>query len=154
MQNKFWNIEGKNAFSSISKEKLISNCHLFFHVHYWIENEKNITFASHCAFALLTIPWTTCPLLRAGSELGILLYYLIKNGQTQIGGNSCSQVWAKYIKTWVVPGLLKLLWMVYSEGKLKSCLKLRNFQTPFNTYVSRSIRHTLDKKVSVSVYLL
>ena len=29
-------------------------------------------------------------------------------------------------------GLLKLLWRVYSEGKLKSCLKLRNFQNPFN----------------------
>ena len=29
-------------------------------------------------------------------------------------------------------GLLKLLWTVYSEGKLQSCLKLRNFQTPFN----------------------
>ena len=29
-------------------------------------------------------------------------------------------------------GLLKLLWTVYSEGKLQSCLKLRNFQNPFN----------------------
>jgi hypothetical protein len=35
----------------------------------------------------------------AGLELGILLYYLIKNGQRQIVGNSCSKVWAKYIKT-------------------------------------------------------
>ena len=32
----------------------------------------------------------------------------------------------------VVQGLLKLLWTVYSEGKLQSCLKLRNFQNPFN----------------------
>ena len=31
-----------------------------------------------------------------------------------------------------IQGLLKLLWMVYSEGKLQSCLKLRNFQNPFN----------------------
>ena len=29
-------------------------------------------------------------------------------------------------------GLLKLLWTVYSVGKLQSCLKLRNFQNPFN----------------------
>ena len=29
-------------------------------------------------------------------------------------------------------GLLELLWTVYSERKLKSCLKLRNFQNPFN----------------------
>ena len=28
-------------------------------------------------------------------------------------------------------GLLKLLWTVYSEGKLQSCLKLRNFQNPY-----------------------
>ena len=28
--------------------------------------------------------------------------------------------------------LLKLLWMVYSEGKLQSCLKLKIFLTPFN----------------------
>ena len=32
----------------------------------------------------------------------------------------------------VSQGLLKLLWMVYSEEKLQSCLRLRNFQTPFN----------------------
>ena len=31
-----------------------------------------------------------------------------------------------------IQGLLKLLWTVYSEGKLQSCLKLRNFQNPFN----------------------
>ena len=30
-----------------------------------------------------------------------------------------------------IQGLLKLLWTVYSEGKLQSCLKLRN-QNPFN----------------------
>ena len=29
-------------------------------------------------------------------------------------------------------GLLELLWTVYSEGKLQSCLKSRNFQNPFN----------------------
>ena len=29
-------------------------------------------------------------------------------------------------------GLLELLWTVYSEGKLQSCLKLRNFQNSFN----------------------
>ena len=29
-------------------------------------------------------------------------------------------------------GLLELLWTVFSEGKLQSCLKLRNFQNPFN----------------------
>ena len=29
-------------------------------------------------------------------------------------------------------GLLELLWTVYSEEKLQSCLKLRNFQNPFN----------------------
>ena len=29
-------------------------------------------------------------------------------------------------------GLLKLLWTVYSEEKLQSCLKLRNVQNPFN----------------------
>ena len=27
-------------------------------------------------------------------------------------------------------GLLELLWTVYSERKLQSCLKLRNFQNP------------------------
>ena len=31
-----------------------------------------------------------------------------------------------------IQGLLKLLWTVYSEGKLQSCLKLRNFQNPFD----------------------
>ena len=29
-------------------------------------------------------------------------------------------------------GILKLLETVYSEGRLQSCLKLRNFQNPFN----------------------
>ena len=28
--------------------------------------------------------------------------------------------------------LLKLLWTVYSEEKLQSCFKLRNFQSPIN----------------------
>ena len=32
----------------------------------------------------------------------------------------------------LIQGLLKLLWTVYSKGKLQSCLKLRNFQNPFN----------------------
>ena len=32
----------------------------------------------------------------------------------------------------LIQGLLELLWTVYSEGKLKSRLKLRNFQNPFN----------------------
>ena len=32
----------------------------------------------------------------------------------------------------LVQGLLKLLWTVYSEEKLQSCLQLRNFQNPFN----------------------
>ena len=31
-----------------------------------------------------------------------------------------------------VQGLLELLWTVESEGKLQSCLKLRNFHNPFN----------------------
>jgi len=44
----------------------------------------------------------------------------------------------------LLQGLLKLLWMVYSEGKLQSCLKLRNFQNPFNK--DKSIRHTMHKK--------
>ena len=50
--------------------------------------------------------------------------------------------------------LLKLLWTVYSEGKLQSCLKLRNFQNPFNKDKSvkllsaafHSLRHTMHKK--------
>ena len=33
-------------------------------------------------------------------------------------------------------GLLKLLWTVYSEEKLQSCLKLRIFQNPFNKGMS------------------
>ena len=32
----------------------------------------------------------------------------------------------------LLQGLLKLLWTVYSEGKLQSCLKLRNCQNPFS----------------------
>ena len=32
----------------------------------------------------------------------------------------------------LVQKLLKLLWTVYSEETLQSCLKLRNFQNPFN----------------------
>ena len=42
-------------------------------------------------------------------------------------------------------GLLELLWTVYSEGKLQSCLKLRNFQNSFNKdmSVNRSMRHTI-----------
>ena len=46
-------------------------------------------------------------------------------------------------------GLLELLWTVYSEGKLQSCLKLWNFQNPFNkdkSVLFRSIRHTMHKK--------
>ena len=35
-------------------------------------------------------------------------------------------------KTVIRQGLLKLLWTVYTEGKLQSCLKLRNFQNPYN----------------------
>ena len=44
----------------------------------------------------------------------------------------------------MMQGLLKLLWTVYSEGKLQSCLNLRNFQ---NLRISQvSIRHTMHKK--------
>ena len=32
----------------------------------------------------------------------------------------------------ITQGLLKLLWTVYSQGKLQFCLKLRIFQNPFN----------------------
>ena len=42
-------------------------------------------------------------------------------------------------------GLLKLLWTVYSEGKLQSRLKLRNFRNPFNKDKS-VVRHTMHKK--------
>ena len=42
--------------------------------------------------------------------------------------------WKKILNTKLVPnqGLLELLWEVYSEVKLQSCLQLRNFQNPFN----------------------
>ena len=43
-------------------------------------------------------------------------------------------------------GLLELLWMVYSEGKLQPCLKLRNFQNPINKDSFPCIRHTMHKK--------
>ena len=39
----------------------------------------------------------------------------------------CMSLWPM-----IIQGLLKLLWMVYLEEKLQSCLKLRNFQNPFN----------------------
>ena len=38
----------------------------------------------------------------------------------------------KYRNDEIAQGLLKLFWTVYSEGKLQSCLKLRNFQNPLN----------------------
>ena len=41
-------------------------------------------------------------------------------------------IFAVFGKDVVGQGLLKLLWTVYSEGNLQSCLKLRNFQNPFN----------------------
>ena len=43
-----------------------------------------------------------------------------------------------------IQGLLKLLWTVYSEEKLQSCLKWRNFQKPSSK--DKSIRQTMDKK--------
>ena len=43
-------------------------------------------------------------------------------------------------------GLLELLWTVYSEEILKSCLKLRNFQNPLKRISRRSIRNTEYKK--------
>ena len=46
----------------------------------------------------------------------------------------------------VIQGLLKLLWTLYPEGKLQSCLKLRNFQNPCNKDKSVCIRHTMHKK--------
>ena len=41
-------------------------------------------------------------------------------------------------------GLLKLLWTVYLEGKLQTCLKLRNFQNQFDK--NKSVGHTMHKK--------
>ena len=41
-----------------------------------------------------------------------------------------------FLPTYLWQGLLKLLWTAYSEEKLQSCLKLRNFQTPFNKDMS------------------
>ena len=41
-------------------------------------------------------------------------------------------------------GLVELLWMVYSEGKLQSCLELRNFQNPFNK--DKSVGNHAHKK--------
>ena len=38
-----------------------------------------------------------------------------------------------------IQGLLELLWTVYSEGKLQSCLRLRTFQNSFNKDKSVSL---------------
>ena len=48
------------------------------------------------------------------------------------GGRSSPLIQPSYDTPDLVQALLELLWMVYSEGKLQSCLKLRNFQNPFN----------------------
>ena len=37
-----------------------------------------------------------------------------------------------FIQFCILQGLLKLLWTVYSEEKVQSCLELRNFQNPSN----------------------
>ena len=39
----------------------------------------------------------------------------------------CMSLWPM-----IIQGLLELLWMVYLEEKLQSCLKLRNFQSHFH----------------------
>ena len=46
-------------------------------------------------------------------------------------------------------GLLELLWMVYLEGKSQSCLKLRNFQTPFSKDKSVGIYTTYHAQKSL-----
>ena len=51
---------------------------------------------------------------------------------TEEGGGSFPRPQPSSDTPELVQGLLELLWMVYSEGKLQSCIKLRNFQTPFN----------------------
>ena len=46
-------------------------------------------------------------------------------------------------QSYLYQGLLELLWTVYSDLKLQSCLKLRNFQNPFNK--DKSVQE-VDKK--------
>ena len=43
-------------------------------------------------------------------------------------------------------GPLKLIWTADSEGKLQSCLALRNFQTPFNKDKSEGLKEIPCKK--------
>jgi hypothetical protein len=50
-------------------------------------------------------------------------------------------------------GLLKLLWTVYSEGKLQSCLKLRNFQNPFKCDKSNCLVHKKGLKFALVLEL-
>ena len=45
----------------------------------------------------------------------------------------------------LLQGLLKLLWMVYSAGKLQSCLKLRNFENPYNEDISVGLLPGFDE---------
>ena len=49
----------------------------------------------------------------------------------------------------LVQGLLKLLWTVYSEGKLQSCLKLRNFQNTFNKDKSVGLSYHAQKRPKI-----
>ena len=46
---------------------------------------------------------------------------------------------------YLMQGLLELLWTVYSEEELQSCLKFKIFETPFNKGKSE-IRNTIHKK--------
>ena len=58
-------------------------------------------------------------------------YYLCKTlYSTLLTGRRIHLLFEKKMNARTGQGLLELLWMVYSKGKLQSCLKLRNFQNP------------------------
>ena len=107
-----------------------------------------LTITVQCAQGPQKAKFSRLPHALLGKESELLLLQTDgrKNGLTASASNKvmrvgsvtfCDPFIQKILKNYqsnckTMQGLLKLLWMVYSEGKLQSCLKLRNFQNPFN----------------------
>ena len=65
-----------------------------------------------------------------------------------ISKKSCKDTTILTMLIIILQGLLELLWTVYSEGKLQSCWKLRDFQNPLNKdkSVQEVYKNTMHKK--------
>ena len=126
----------------------VRRCYIYFGKLHFTISTYFLTITVQCAQGPQKAKFSRLPHALLGKESELLLLQTDgrKNGLTASASNKvmrvgcvtfCDPFIQKILKNYqsnckAMQGLLKLLWTVYSEGKLQSCLKFRNFHNPFN----------------------